>query len=274
VVGALGVALAARAAGLEARVGGVSWERRPIDPLPGPRRLEEIENAEPLAPGVALAGPDTAGPGGFRFAEAHMARFLGEPTVLVDPNGGPAAVGAALDAAARALDCDLVALVDVGGDVLATGEEPGLASPLCDAVLLAAARYMQTPSVGAVFGVGCDGELTPQEVLARLSESEVIGAWGITPEDASVLERAVVEVPTEASAMAVLCARGGFGEHPIREGRRSVPLSPLGAVTFFFAPDAPLARVVANAGSLAEADERLAAMGLRTEFAYEREHAR
>jgi hypothetical protein len=202
-----------------------------------------------------------------------MARFLGEPTVLVDPNGGPAAVGAALDAAARELGCDLVALVDVGGDVLATGEEPGLASPLCDAVLLAAAGHMQTPSVGAVFGIGCDGELTPQEVLARLAESDVLGAWGITPEEADVLERAVAEVPTEASAMAVRCARGGFGDHPIREGRRTVPLSPLGAVTFFFRPDAPLARVVADAADLEEADQRLAAMGLRTEFAYEREHA-
>jgi hypothetical protein len=251
----------------------VTWERRPIDPIPGPRRLDEVSGAQPLAPHVALAGPGTTGPGGYRFAEAHMARFLGEPTVLVDPNGGPAATGAALDAAARELGCDLVALVDVGGDVLATGEEPGLASPLCDAVLLAASGHMRTPAVGAVFGVGCDGELTPAEVLERLADSDVLGAWGITPEDADVLERAVAEVPTEASAMAVRCARGGFGEAAIRGGRRTVPLSPIGAVTFFFRPDAPLARVVADAASLEEAEERLAAMGLRTELAYEREHA-
>lgn len=73
--------------------------------------------------------------------------------------------------------------------------------------------------------------------------------------------------------MAVRCARGAHGEHPIRDGRRMVPLSRLGAVTFFFAADAPLARVVADASDLDEADRRLAAMGLRTEFAYEREHA-
>ena len=34
---------------------------------------------------VALAGPDTTGPGGFRFAESHMARHLGEPVLLLDP---------------------------------------------------------------------------------------------------------------------------------------------------------------------------------------------
>ncbi|HWT25235.1 MAG TPA: DUF1152 domain-containing protein, partial [Solirubrobacteraceae bacterium] len=38
VVGALAVACAAEAAGLRARVGGVTWERRPIDPIPGARR--------------------------------------------------------------------------------------------------------------------------------------------------------------------------------------------------------------------------------------------
>ena len=36
VVGALGAARAAEAAGLRTRLGGVTWERRPIDPLPGP----------------------------------------------------------------------------------------------------------------------------------------------------------------------------------------------------------------------------------------------
>jgi len=283
VVGALGVAGAARAAGLSARVGGVTWERRPIDPIPGPRRLAEIEHAEPLDGSVALAGPDTSGPGGFRFAEAHMARVLGEPTVLVDPNDGPRAVARGLDAAAAALECDLVALVDVGGDVLGHGDEPGLASPLCDAVLLAAAVHMRTPAVGAVFGVGCDGELTTEEVLARVAEvaaaGGLLGAWGLTPADADRLEAAVAEVPTEASAQAVRCARGATGRAEIRGGRRTVPLSPVGALTFFFEPRAAigsaarLAAAVVDCMSLAEADALLAARGIRTELAYEREAA-
>ena len=280
VVGALGVAGAARAAGLEARVGGVTWERRPIDPIPGPRRLDEIEHAERLNGSVALAGPDTAGPGGFRFAEAHMAGVLGEPTVLVDPNGGPAAVAAGLDGAADVLGCDLVALVDVGGDVLGHGDEPGLASPLCDAVLLAAAAHMRTRAVGAVFGVGCDGELTPEEVLARVAEvaaaGGLLGAWGLTPADADRLEAAVAAVPTEASAQAVRCARGATGVAEIRGGRRTVPLSPVGALTFFFDPAAAmrsaarLAAAVVDCDSLASADALLGARGIRTELAYER----
>jgi hypothetical protein len=280
VVGALAVALAARAAGLAARVGGVTWERRPIDPLPGPRRAAEVEAAEEIAPGALLAGPETRGPAGFRFAESRMAGVLGEPVLLIDPNPGPAGVAAALDAAAERLECDLVVLVDVGGDVLAHGNEPGLGSPLCDAVLLAAAAHMRTPALGAVFGVGCDGELTPDEVMARLAEVAAAGgwrgAWGIAPEELERLDEAVAAVPTEASAAALRCARGELGSLPIREGRRTVPLSPAGALTFFFDPAAALgsaarlAAAVADAPSLDDADARLAALGVRTELAYER----
>src|SRR3954468_4305511 len=89
VAGALAAAEACRALGTPARVGGLTWERRPVDPLPGPRRLDEVRDAQRLHDAVALAGPDTTGPGGFHFCEADMARFLGEPTVLVDPNPGP-----------------------------------------------------------------------------------------------------------------------------------------------------------------------------------------
>jgi hypothetical protein len=284
VVGALGAARAAQAAGLRARVGGVTWERRPIDPLPGPRRLDEVDGAvERLHPAVALAGPGTRGPGGFAFAESGMARVLGEPVVLVDPGPGPRAVAEGLDAAAAALGCDLVALVDVGGDVLGHGDEPGLASPLCDAVLLAASAHMTTPAVGAVFGTGCDGELTPEEVLARLAEvaatGGLLGAWGLTPADADALDAAVAQVPTEASAMAVRCARGALGRAEIRGGRRTVPLSPIGALTFVFEPAAALrsaarlAAAVVECGSLEDAQAVLTARGVRTELDYERELA-
>lgn len=280
VVGALGVARAAHAAGLRTRLGGVTWERRPIDPLPGPRRLDELTGAEPLHAAAALATPATRGPGGFAFAESAMAGVTGEPVLLVDPNAGPRAVAAALDAAATALGCELVALVDVGGDVLAHGDEPGLASPLCDAVLLAASAHMATPAVGAVFGVGCDGELTPDEVLARIAElaaaGGLLGAWGLTPADADALDAAVAVVPTEASAQAVRCARGALGVAEIRGGRRRVPLSPVGALTFFFEPAAALrsaarlAAAVVDCESLAAAQDVLTVRGVRTELDYER----
>jgi hypothetical protein len=283
VVGALAAAEAARALGTDAVVGGITWERRPVDPLPGPRRLGEIAGAAAvLHEAVALAGPDTTGPGGFRFCEADMSAFLGgEPVVLVDPHPGPAGIAAGLDAAAAHLGCDLVVLLDVGGDVLAHGGEPGLASPLADAIVLAAAPQMATPTLGIVFGTACDGELTPEEVAERLDEVRAAGGdLGDLPLPAEALDRAEAalrHVTTEASAMAIRCARGETGRAPIRNGRRSVPLTPAGGRLICFEPAAAirsaarLALAVAAATSLEDAQRILAARGVRTELDYERE---
>jgi hypothetical protein len=287
VAGALAVAEMAGAAGTPSVLGGLTWERRPIDPLPGPRRLDEIEGAEIMHPAAALAGPATAGPGGFLFAESHMAAFLGEPTVLIDINDGPRAVAAGVVAAAERLGCDLVVLLDVGGDVLAHGDEPTLASPLADAVVLASAPGIAAAGlrvVGAVFGAGCDGELTPDEVRARLDEVRaaggLIGSALPTPEQLDRLEGALALVPTEASTMAVRAARGETGVTMIRDGRRSVRLTPEGGAVHLFEADAAiasaarLARAVQDAGSLREAHDILTAIGVRTELAFESEAAR
>jgi hypothetical protein len=94
VVGALATA---EAMGLyddaEPLVGGLTWERRPIDPVAGPRRIDEIDGGWELAPGVLLAGPHTRVRGrDVFFAESQMAAFLGRPTVLIDIHAGPAAI--------------------------------------------------------------------------------------------------------------------------------------------------------------------------------------
>jgi hypothetical protein len=283
VVGALATGLLARSLGTPFVVGGVSWERRVVDPEPGPRRLDELSGATPLNRVVAVSGPETMGPGGFHFAESRMAAVLDAPTVLVDPTPGPDRVGRGVADAARQLDCDLVVLVDVGGDVLAHGDEPELASPLCDAVMLAAAGPMAEAGMAvaaAVFGPACDGELSPGEVLQRLAElaaaGALLGAWGITPPVAEVLSRAVAAIPTEASAQALRCFAGERGQASIRGGRRQVELSPLGALTFYFDPVAalrtavPLARAVQGSPDLVDANRRLLELGVNTELELER----
>jgi hypothetical protein len=245
-----------------------------------------VTGARPLHEAVALAGPGARGPGGFRFAEGRMAELLGAPTVLVDPNGGPAAIADGLTVACAELRCDLVVLLDVGGDVLAHGDEPGLASPLADALVLAAAPALAAAGltvIGAVFGAGCDGELRPEEVSARLEEVAAAGgALGDVAPDAATLDRlaaAVERVPTEASAMALRCARGETGDVAIRRGRRHVTLTPDGGRVSFFDPivalesAARLGQAVRGARDLEDAQRILAGMGVRTELEYEREAA-
>jgi hypothetical protein len=286
VVGALATAESLRLYhGADPIVGGVTWERRPIDPQPGPRAVEEIEGADALAPAVLAAGPQTrVRDSGVRFAESHMAEFLGVGTLLVDPRGGPAAIEAGLAETYRRLGADLIVFVDVGGDALAHGDEPGLASPLCDAVLMAAAARLQATGhnvLGAIFGPGCDGELSVAQVHERVAEVAAAGGFagarGITPPVADRVEAAAEVVPTEASLLPVRAFRGETGVVEIRGGRRRVDLSPASALTVYFdvraAIDsaARLARAVDPAQDLDEANEALHALGIRTELDLETE---
>jgi hypothetical protein len=273
--------------GAQPIVGGLTWERRPIDPVPGPRTAAEILDAEEMAPGVLLAGANTRVAGrDVRFAESRMAEFLGEQTVLIDPSAGPAAIASGLGHAAQSLNRDLLLFVDVGGDMLARGDEPGLRSPLCDALMLAAgARLLEsgwTVLLG-LFGAGCDAELTPAEVLARLAAvaaaGGLCGARGLTGPVADRLEEAIKLVPTEASAQAVRAFRGAAGRTAIRGGASSVELSTLASVTFYLdlpatiAASAPLAAAVADAASLEAANDALHGLGVRTELDLERDSA-
>jgi hypothetical protein len=285
VVGALALSELCEETGTAWELGGVAWERMPVDPHPGPRPLGEIRGGRPLGEAVLLADGETTTPEGAHFAESRMAAHLGRPTALLDVTRGPAAIAAGIETAAAELGCDLVVVLDVGGDVLAVGNEEGLASPLCDAVVLAAATLLPPalPSLAAVYGPGCDGELTPTEVLGRVAELEAAGAllgtWALTPRACELVETAARSVPTEASLMATRCARGERGPAPIRGGRRTVELTSVGALTFLFDPatavpgTAPLAAIVRDAGGIEQARDALAALGIDTELDLERERA-
>ena len=215
-----------------------------------------------------------------------MAELLGEETVLIDPGGGPAAVASSLAVVIEALGVDLTVFCDVGGDALAGGDEPGLASPLCDAVMVAAAGRLAGaghPVLGAVFGPGCDGELTFAETMARFSlvaaAGGLAGVRGLTPAVVDRLEAAVAAVPTEASAQPLRAFRGETGVASIRRGERSVELTPAAAVTIFYdvtialAAAAPLARAVDAAKSLEQANDALHTLGVRSELDLERARA-
>jgi hypothetical protein len=138
-------------------------------------------------------------------------------------------------------------------------------------------------AVAAVFGPCCDGELTIDELLDRLARvagaGGLIGTEGMSLAVADELDRACAEIPTEASAQAVRCARGEIGVTSIRGGRRQVMLSPLGALTFYMDPTlaaasvARLAESVLEANGLEEANDVLHGLGVRTELDYERSMA-
>lgn len=285
VVGALAAARFLEFCGLEWVLGGLSWERNVYDPIPGPRKLSESRNVKPLHEFAWLANAASQTSTGVPFAEAKMAAVLDREILLVDINGGAAGVVAGLEAALKELHADFLVGLDVGGDSLAEGHEPGLRSPLADSIMLAAfaemARRGQRTMWG-VFGYGSDGELTVDEIeqaLSRLAGAGgLLGSWSLTPKIAAELEQVIKTVPTEASAIPVECFRGAWGERQIRRGERTLKMTPLTALTFFlssgklYATLGRPAQAVRPSTSLDQANDALHAIGIRSELDYEREY--
>lgn len=284
VVGALAVARFLEFCGLEFFLGGLSWERSVYDPIPGPRKLCETRNVRALHEFAWLANPQTQTMTGVYFAESRMAVTLGREVLLLDINGGVPGVVNGIETAMQELQADLLVGIDVGGDSLAEGHEPGLRSPLADSIMLAAFAELEKRgrrTLWGVFGYGSDGELTVGEIEFALSRigaaGGLLGGWSLTPQIAAELERIVQTVSTEASAIPLRCLSGAWGEQKIRGGERSVKLTPLTALTFFvstrvvFETLSRPAQAVQRSDSLTEANDALHALGIKTELDLESE---
>ena len=265
--------------GVQSVLGGVAWERIVVDPHPGPRAAGVIRGGRALDGAVVVEpGEGATTPEGVHFCESRLAGHLGERTVLIDVTDGPAGAARGIESACAELECDLAVLVDIGGDAIAGGSEPGLASPLCDAVMIAAGARAAVPCLLGVLGTGCDGELEPPEVLERVATLARAGAWldtlGVTPEAAAAIEAAAAVAVTEASLLVARAARGEIGPVVIRSGRREVFLGPVAAIAFIFdvraaLPELPLVRAVELAPTIAAARDALNEIGVSTELDYE-----
>jgi len=262
---------------IECVFGGLAWERFTFDPVPGPRKFHETKNVRKLNEVVWYANKDSETLSGARFAESGFSEVIGEETLLIGIDSGPAAVAQGILDAARILRADLVVGVDVGGDVIAQGHEPGLMSPLADSIMTAAFAKLEQdmPSLIGLFGYGSDGELTLDELEAsiklKLRDGALLGSWGITRDALAKLEKAVAVVPTEASRLPVIYSTGDFVPTSIRNGTRPVSLSVASTVTFYFSPtvlfeNSRLAKAVSECSSLELANRALNALNIRTEL--------
>ena len=268
-VGALATAHLCRRLGTEAILGGVTWERLPIDPHPGPRSADEILDAR----------ADRTRRDARRSADAHHRRRgvrrvpHGQAARRGDGPGGRRhrsrrdrgrARAGGRDSRSRPARCSSTSAATCSERHRARPCEPALRCG--DAGRGRAAAAARDAVLAAVFGPCCDGELTPEELLAQLAlargRPRVDRQWRRSrPRWPTSSSAPCAEVPTEASAQAVRCARGELGLGTIRAGRRTVPLSPLGATTVYFDADravtgvARLARMVLDARDLDHAHD-------------------
>lgn len=267
-------------------LGGVVWERFSVDPVPGPIALGELSPVEPLGRGLGWIYPGTVALREGRVVRPQLARVVGLAGgrgLALDLWLGPVELAKGLELLAAELGAEAVVGVDVGGDVLAKGDEGGLWSPLADQVMLACLARLEEGglrSVLAIHGLGADGELPADYLVHRLGEvasrGAYLGAVGMGREGASRLQEAVDKVVTEASALTLAAFRGEEGARSLRGGTRRAGLSIISSLTFFVDPAglaeaSPMAKAVWSAQSLEEANERLHELGVYTELDLERD---
>jgi hypothetical protein len=266
---------AATADGEPACIATFAWDRLIIDPLPGPRGQADFSGLHPFTKSTATVSADTrpVPPAGSTLP--RLAAEIDPPLILLDPANGARGLRTQLRELVTSLDCPRAELIDVGGDVLAHGDEPGLRSPLADALALGACADLGIPVDVLVVGPGLDGELTESEVLARAGSGIVLELSATdTDRYAYVLEWH----PSEATALFVAATRGARGVAEIRDGGLPVRLSDnspnvyrtdLARALTLSAP----ARALRDASSLEEAEAIIRQLCGFSEIDYERAKA-
>ncbi|WP_369196704.1 DUF1152 domain-containing protein [Streptomyces djakartensis] len=198
-----------------------AWDRLLIDPVPGPRGPDNFTGLQPLTPTV-WAVPAEARP----IAPAgstlpRLAADLPHTFALIDPRHGAEGITRQLEELVNHLSPESIDLLDVGGDILARGDEPTLKSPLADAVTLAACCQVNAPIRLLVAGPGLDGELPPDEVRGMLGSL----VHTFTASDVEPISSVLEWHPSEATGMLAATARGVRGTCEVRDAGLPIPLT-------------------------------------------------
>lgn len=202
-----------------------SWDRLMIDPLPGPRRVDDFTGLHRPAPHVVEIVGTTAPVPPAGSSLPRLAAELPARLVLLDPSGGAGDLTEQIGSTAAFFGLDSIALVDVGGDVLTDGRDAGLRSPLADQLALAACVRTGIPTMLLVTGAGLDGELPVDVVADRLAR---LHARRLPPLDQQAVERVrpvFTWHPSEASGLLTAAATGLRGIVEVRDAGDQVVLT-------------------------------------------------
>ena len=258
-------------------VASYSWDRFVLDPAPGPRQYDDFDDLIEHARGCWEVTARTRLRSGAESTLTIGARHTEARWFLLDPSRGAVGVAEQLAAIMTVTDAQTLTAVDVGGDILAHGDEPSLRSPLADSLTLAAIAAIDRPTTIAVAGPGLDGELPAQLIHARC---HALGAstLPLTMADIEPDLRMLQQHPSEATTLLAAALAGIHGRAEIRDNGLHVVVEAGSASTYLVAGDValtanPLAQALRRSTSLAEAEELTINRCGRSELAYERRKA-
>ena len=256
-----------------------SWDRLLVDPVPGPRDPTWFMGLERVGRWNARVLPTTTIQPPAGSSLPRLAAELPAALYLLDPRQATVGLRRQLEELAHHLDVSEMVVVDVGGDILAQGDEPGLRSPLADSLVLAALVDQALQVRIIVAAPGADGELSPAELSARLDH---LGArpCGAVNRDAVLATFPVFDWHfSEASGLLAAAAAGARGRVQLQAGGSVVSLTDETTLLYGLDLDTGVANsatahAVRPASSLTEAEEALKTLGLPSEVEYERTKAR
>ncbi|GGZ65191.1 hypothetical protein GCM10010371_26120 [Streptomyces subrutilus] len=251
-----------------------AWERLVVDPVPGPRRTADFTGTETAARDLALVTAATAPVAPAGSLIPRLAAELGPRIGLLDPYGGTLGLARQITAAAHWCGADRIDLVDVGGDIVANGDEPTLRSPLGDALALAACAATGIATAVLVAGPGLDNEVPLPDLLPRLGEP----SFALTAAHTEGVRGVFDWHPSEASALLVAAARGIRGVCGTRDAPRPVLLDDAARQVHRLTLERalalnPLARALAGCTGLDDAEEASRAVCGFSEIERERHRA-
>ncbi|MEV0239392.1 DUF1152 domain-containing protein [Streptomyces sp. NPDC050674] len=251
-----------------------AWDRLLVDPVPGPRGPDNFTGLHPLTPTVwavpAEARP--VAPAGSTLP--RLAAELRHTVALIDPRRGVEGVTRQLEELVDQLSPESIDLLDVGGDILAHGDEPTLKSPLADAVTLAACCQVNAPVRLLVAGPGLDGELPLAELRGMLGPL----IHTLTAKDVEPIGSVLEWHPSEATGMLAATARGVRGTCEMRDAGLPVPLTDEGPTAHEVDLDEALtrnqlARAILTTATLDEVEAHSREICGYSEIDYERNKA-
>lgn len=172
------------------------------------------------------------------------------------------------------LSPESIDLLDVGGDILARGDEPTLKSPLADAVTLAACCQVNAPIRLLVTGPGLDGELPLDDLRGMLGPM----IHSFTAKDVEPISSVLEWHPSEATGMLAATARGVRGTCEMRDAGLPVLLTDEGTTVHKVDLDEALgrnelARAITTTATLDEVEALSREICGYSEIDYERNKA-
>ncbi|WP_439811675.1 DUF1152 domain-containing protein [Streptomyces sp. P9-2] len=251
-----------------------AWDRLLVDPVPGPRGADNFTGLEPLTHSVwsVPAKAQPIAPAGSTLP--RLAAELPHTFALLDPHHGAEGITRQLEELADHLAPTSIDLLDVGGDILARGDEPTLKSPLADALTLAACCQVNAPIRLLIAGPGLDGEIPPDDLRPLLGAL----VHTFTAKDVETIGNVLEWHPSEATAMLAATARGARGICEVRDAGLPVPLTDEGPTVHEVDLDDAvsrnsLARAIMTTATLEEAEAYSREICGFSEIDYERNKA-